>query len=74
MNEHNVNRRKSLEIDELEFSVSCSVFEVDRKEEMMWLCVIGELDPERMGSGIQYGDSTLRRLHQQQPQGNSCKC
>ncbi|XP_062503687.1 ras-related protein Rab-4B-like [Corticium candelabrum] len=34
----------------------------------------GELDPERMGSGIQYGDSTLRRLHQQQPQGNSCKC
>uniref|UniRef100_A0A8C4RAV9 RAB4B, member RAS oncogene family n=1 Tax=Eptatretus burgeri TaxID=7764 RepID=A0A8C4RAV9_EPTBU len=24
----------------------------------------GELDPERMGSGIQYGDSTLRQLRQ----------
>jgi Ras-related protein Rab-4B len=34
----------------------------------------GELDPERMGSGIQYGDSTLRRLHQRQPQRQQCKC
>lgn len=23
----------------------------------------GELDPERIGSGIQYGDATLRRLN-----------
>jgi len=26
----------------------------------------GELDPERLGSGIQYGDSALRRLNRQQ--------
>lgn len=25
---------------------------------------IGELDPERMGSGIQYGDASLRQLRQ----------
>ena len=28
--------------------------------------VAGELDPERMGSGIQYGDASLRRLQRQQ--------
>ncbi|XP_071445323.1 ras-related protein Rab-4B [Hetaerina americana] len=28
----------------------------------------GELDPERMGCGIKYGDSSLRRLNQQQQQ------
>ena len=42
----------------------------------------GELDPERVGSGIQYGDAMLRRLNQRQqpraskPQdcmGSSCK-
>ncbi|XP_014749659.1 PREDICTED: ras-related protein Rab-4B-like, partial [Sturnus vulgaris] len=38
----------------------------------------GELDPERMGSGIQYGDASLRQLRQ--PRGNpaptrqSCGC
>jgi GTPase SAR1 family protein len=26
----------------------------------------GELDPERIGSGIQYGDTALRRLSRQQ--------
>ncbi|XP_052827864.1 ras-related protein Rab-4B isoform X1 [Octopus bimaculoides] len=36
----------------------------------------GELDPERMGSGIQYGDASLRRLHrqQQQTQRPDCAC
>ncbi|XP_076359276.1 ras-related protein Rab-4B-like isoform X3 [Tachypleus tridentatus] len=37
---------------------------------------IGELDPERVGSGIQYGDVSLRRLnrqHQQQRHPN-CSC
>lgn len=43
---------------------------------------IGELDPERIGSGIQYGDATLRRLNQGQSQrpkagaecmGSSCR-
>lgn len=42
----------------------------------------GELDPERIGSGIQYGDATLRRLNQGQSQrpkagaecmGSSCR-
>jgi len=33
----------------------------------MPLCVVqGELDPERIGSGIQYGDTALRRLSRQQ--------
>lgn len=38
----------------------------------------GELDPERMGSGIQYGDASLRQLRQ--PRGNTtqnkqqCNC
>lgn len=27
-----------------------------------FLCWSGELDPERMGSGIQYGDAALRQL------------
>lgn len=26
---------------------------------------LGELDPERIGSGIQYGDTTTRRLHRE---------
>lgn len=30
------------------------------------MCHPGELDPERMGSGIQYGDASLRRLQRQQ--------
>lgn len=36
----------------------------------------GELDPERMGSGIQYGDASLRRLNRQQsaPKSNDCQC
>lgn len=42
------------------------------------ICVSGELDPERMGSGIQYGDSSLRQLRQ--PRGSTsqikqqCNC
>lgn len=38
----------------------------------------GELDPERMGSGIQYGDASLRQLRQ--PRGTTtqnrqqCNC
>ncbi|CAL8235918.1 unnamed protein product [Boreogadus saida] len=38
----------------------------------------GELDPERMGSGIQYGDAALRQLRSPrrgQPQGGQdCSC
>ena len=37
----------------------------------------GELDPERMGSGIQYGDSSLRRLQQREQQRQKkgiCDC
>lgn len=38
----------------------------------------GELDPERMGSGIQYGDAALRQLRsprRAQPQGTQeCGC
>lgn len=38
----------------------------------------GELDPERMGSGIQYGDAALRQLRsprRAQPQGaQECGC
>ncbi|GFS60683.1 ras-related protein Rab-4B, partial [Nephila pilipes] len=37
----------------------------------------GELDPERIGSGIQYGDASLRRLtrHQQRQQRSlDCAC
>lgn len=38
----------------------------------------GELDPERMGSGIQYGDSALRQLRsprRTQPQSTQeCGC
>lgn len=42
------------------------------------LSVLGELDPERMGSGIQYGDAALRQLRsprRAQPQGTQeCGC
>uniref|UniRef100_A0A671MUC1 Ras-related protein Rab-4B-like n=1 Tax=Sinocyclocheilus anshuiensis TaxID=1608454 RepID=A0A671MUC1_9TELE len=31
----------------------------------------GELDPERMGSGIQYGDASLRQLRQ--PRGSAAQ-
>ncbi len=36
----------------------------------------GELDPERIGSGIQYGDATLRKIRQQQQtsRNNDCTC
>lgn len=37
--------------------------------------LIGELDPERMGSGIQYGNSALRKnAPQKSSDGNSCEC
>lgn len=37
----------------------------------------GELDPERIGSGIQYGEATLRKLNRSQQQrrpGAECSC
>ncbi|XP_066931322.1 ras-related protein Rab-4B-like [Clytia hemisphaerica] len=34
----------------------------------------GELDPERMGSGIQYGNTSLRKTTQQKPEGEKCDC
>lgn len=34
----------------------------------------GEVDPERMGSGIQYGDASLRRLQRQQAQNRNSDC
>lgn len=43
-----------------------------------FLSFSGELDPERMGSGIQYGDAALRQLRsprRAQPQGaQECGC
>lgn len=45
---------------------------------LMCVCFTGELDPERMGSGIQYGDASLRQLRQ--PRGTTtqnkqqCNC
>ena len=35
---------------------------------------IGQLDPEKMGSGIQYGDSSLRKLAPREGKGGSCPC
>jgi hypothetical protein len=29
------------------------------------LSSLGEVDPERIGSGIQYGDTSTRRLHRE---------
>lgn len=41
-------------------------------------CSSGELDPERMGSGIQYGDAALRQLRSprrsQGPGAQECGC
>ncbi|XP_057315331.1 ras-related protein Rab-4B-like [Hydractinia symbiolongicarpus] len=34
----------------------------------------GELDPERMGSGIQYGNSALRKNAPQKPESQNCDC
>ncbi|EDQ90906.1 uncharacterized protein MONBRDRAFT_18358 [Monosiga brevicollis MX1] len=34
----------------------------------------GQLDPERMGSGIQYGDSSLRKLKQPAEDKGGCSC
>ena len=36
--------------------------------------ISGELDPERMGSGIQYGDASLRRLQKQQAASKKPPC
>lgn len=39
--------------------------------------VLGELDPDRIGSGIQYGDATLRRNTRQQAEPKrlfKCDC
>jgi len=34
----------------------------------------GELDPERMGSGIQYGNAALRKTTTQKPERDQCQC
>lgn len=34
----------------------------------------GQLDPEKMGSGIQYGDSSLRKLAPREGKGGGCPC
>jgi len=35
----------------------------------------GQIDPEKMGSGIQYGDSSLRKLQKPSPQSDKgCSC
>ena len=34
----------------------------------------GQLDPDRMGSGIQYGDSSLRKLSREEGGGKGCAC
>lgn len=39
--------------------------------------VAGDLDPERMGSGIQYGDASIRRANRQQAataKSSDCAC
>ena len=43
---------------------------------MMTLLILGELDPDRVGSGIQYGNATVRRVSQpgQKEGGNKEKC
>lgn len=45
---------------------------------LIYFLSLGELDPERMGSGIQYGDAALRQLRsprRAQPQGaQECGC
>lgn len=39
------------------------------------LLFLGELDPERMGSGIQYGNTQLRKTTQTKPEGgDKCEC
>jgi len=36
---------------------------------------LGELDPERIGSGIQYGDTSTRRLHREKNRRQpDCMC
>ena len=35
---------------------------------------IGELDPERMGSGIQYGNASLRKHTQAKADNEQCQC
>lgn len=35
---------------------------------------IGELDPERIGSGIQYGDTKTRHLHRDNYSGRQPDC
>ncbi len=43
---------------------------------MMTAIVIGELDPDRVGSGIQYGNAQLRKVSQgpQQSKKEKCSC
>ena len=35
---------------------------------------VGELDPERMGSGIQYGNTQLRKTGPPKPETEKCDC
>ena len=34
----------------------------------------GQLDPEKMGSGIQFGDSSLRKLSSPASDSSGCPC
>lgn len=42
------------------FNLVCAVY--DHMKKKLYFVLSGELDPERMGSGIQYGDAALRQL------------
>ncbi|XP_076315775.1 ras-related protein Rab-4B-like [Tachypleus tridentatus] len=53
------------------------VYDITRYRNKYYLTIkLGELDPERIGSGIQYGDASFRRLNRQQQQQRrpDCSC
>lgn len=43
---------------------------------LVFLCDLGELDPDRVGSGIQYGNAQLRKVTPgtQQTSKDKCSC
>jgi Ras-related protein Rab-4B len=61
-------------IESGEFLLPMSV-ELKTLSQYFVVLIIGELDPERIGSGIQFGDATLKKIRQQQQTTkNDCAC
>ena len=71
-----LRKRNNLTLEDL--SIRCIQMNPESAPSISYLSMIenGELDPQRMGSGIQYGDSSLRKLtnNPRTKDQNGCAC